>query len=277
MDIDFMKYLPLVAAILSASLGYMFGIRTKKNDRLFHFTQENLKEVFSPMYHEMKKIISDTVTPKDRELMLDTFFKRYASTDTSIYKLGSLELLDTFYELSNKYEQFKQSRDEGLWKDIWWEFENNLFYKVKEGFRNSTNLLYRDFNWQQYIQTKPYWLKFYFESMKFLYETVKGINVISALLVYFSGCFKLLGLGLFPNDFWLVSLMILGIGLLASLILIMPNIQYITLTSNSKDSFSRKVMKKRFPKILAKWDRLFIKKDYDTVPIMYEKKSFEER
>lgn len=276
MEIDIAEYLPVAAAMLSATLGYMFGIRTKKNDRLVQFTQENMKEVFSPMYHEMRRIISDSVKSRDREQLLDKFFEKYLANDTSIYKLGNLELVDTFYELSDSYGQFKQLRDEGPWKEIWWEFENNLFGKVEEGYRNSTNLLYRDFNWQQYIQTKPYWQKFYFESMKFLFETVKGINVISALLVYFSVFFKLLGLVLFPNDFWKFCLMILGMSLVTSLLLIMPNIQYITLTSNSKDSFSRKIMRKRFPKILAKWDRLFIKKDYKTVPKMYEKKLFEE-
>ncbi|MEK5255938.1 hypothetical protein NST74_20910 [Paenibacillus sp. FSL F4-0125] len=276
MEIDIVKYLPVATAILSVTLGYMFGIRTKKNDRLVQFTQENMKEVFSPMYHEMRKIISDSVKPRDREQLLDAFFEKYLANNTSIYKLGNLELVDTFYELSENYRQFKLLRDEGLWKEILWEFKNTLYYKVKEGYRNSTNLLYREFKWQQYIQTKPYWKRFYFESMKFLFETVKGINVISALLVYFSGFFKLLGRGLFPKDFWLFSLMLLGLSLFASLILIMPNIQYITLTSNSKDSFSRKVMKKHFPNILAKWDGLFLKKDYTTVPKMYEKRLFEE-
>ncbi|MFC9775961.1 hypothetical protein [Paenibacillus chitinolyticus] len=276
MDIDFTKYLPVAAAILSATLGYIFGIRTKKNDRLVQFTQENLKEVYSPMYHDMKKIIADSVKPKDRELMLDTFFERYIGNDTSIYKLGSLELLDTFYELNDRYGQFKLSRDEGLWKDIWWEFESNFFYKVKEGYRNSTDLLYRDFRWQQYVQTKPYWKKFYFESMKFLFETVKGINVISALLVYFSTCFKLLGLGLFPNDFWIFSLMILGLSILATLVLMLPNIQYISLTSNLKESFFRQVAKKMFPVLVVKWDNLFIKKDYEKVPKMYERRFYED-
>lgn len=75
MEIDIVKYLPVATAILSVTLGYMFGIRTKKNDRLVQFTQENMKEVFSPMYHEMRKIISDSVKPRDREQLLDAFLK----------------------------------------------------------------------------------------------------------------------------------------------------------------------------------------------------------
>ncbi|MFE5321620.1 hypothetical protein ACFQ88_23220 [Paenibacillus sp. NPDC056579] len=271
MEIDFAKYLPIVAAVLSATFGYIFGIRTKQNDRLIQYTQENLKEIYSPMYHEMKKIISDLINPKDRELMLDTFFERYIDTNSSIYKLGNLELLDIFYELSDRYAQFKLTRDECQWKEIWWEFENNLYYRVEEGYRNSTNLLYRDFKWQQYIQTKPYWMKAYFESMKFLFETAKGLSVISALLVYFSGCFKLIGLSLFPKDFWLFSIMIFGFSVLATVLLMLLNIQYITLSSNSKNSFIRQVAKKLFPKMLVKWNRLFIKKDYNKVPKMHEK------
>jgi len=276
MDMDFTKYLPVVAAVLSATLGYGFGVRTKKNDRLIQFTQENLKEVYSPMYHEMKKLVSDSLTYKFREELLDAFFKKYLSSDTSIYKLGNLELLDSFYELSNKYRQFKKIREEELWKEFWWEFENNLFYKVEEGYRNSTNLLYRDFKWQQYIQTKPYWMKAYFESMKFLFVTAKGLNAISFLLVYFSGCSELFGLGIFPEDFWKLSLFILGLSILATTLLLLPNAHYNSLSSNSKDSFIRLVMKKLFPKMLVKWDRLFIKKDYDKVPKMHEKQLFED-
>ncbi|WP_336772652.1 hypothetical protein [Paenibacillus sp. MMO-58] len=276
MDIDFTNYLPIAAAIISATLGYMFGIRTKKNDRLIQLTQENLKEVFSPMYHEMKKIFTDSLKPKDRELMLEKFFEKYIGEDTPVYKLGDLELLDTFYELNDKYEQFKLLRKEELWVEFWWEFEFKLRYKIKDGYRNSTNLLYRDFTWQQYIQAKPYWMKFYFESMKFLFDTTKGINVISIILVYFSGCFKIFDLGLFPKDFWIFSLMILGLSVTATFVLMMPNIQYITLSSNSKQSLLRQVIKKMIPKVLLKWDNLFIKRNYDNVPKMYEKKLFED-
>ncbi|GIO85073.1 hypothetical protein J25TS5_20050 [Paenibacillus faecis] len=277
MEIDITKYLPVAAAILSATLGYIFGIRTKKNERLVQFTQENVKEVFSPMYHEMKRIIENPLIPKNRELMLDTFFERYLVNNTPVYKLGNLELLDTFYELSEKYRHFKLSRDEDIWKEVWWDFENNLFCKVKEGYRNSTNLLYSEFTWEQYTQTKPYWMKFYLESMKFLFETAKGLNIVSLLLVYFSGCFKIFRLGLFPSDFWLFSLLILVLSIVVTLILIPFNMQYITLTSNSKQSFFRRVVKKAAPKILTKWDNFLINKDYNDVPKMYKKRFLEDK
>lgn len=275
MEIDFTKYFPLVGAILSATLGYMFGARTKKNERLIQFTQENLKEVFSPLYHEMKKILSVSVKPRERELLLDALFVKYLSIDTTIYKLGNLKLLDTFYELSDSYEKFKKNREEEQWKLFWYDFECILFYKVKEGYSNSTDLLYRDYNWQQYIQTKAYWKKFFYESMRFLYETAKGLNVVSLLLVYFSGCFKLIGLELFPKDFWVFSLMILGLSVMATTFLLLFNIQYITLSSNSKHSFIRQVMNKLFPNILVKWDGIFNgKRNFDRVPKMYDKRLF---
>ncbi|MEC0093216.1 hypothetical protein [Paenibacillus macquariensis] len=276
MEIDYIKYLPVIAAILSVVLGFMFGTRTKKNDRLMQYTEENLEKLFSPMYHEMLKIIS-CEKPKEREELIDVFFVKYLASDTPIYKIGSLELLDTFYELNDSYNKFKRERDEEIWDEFFYNFECVIFYKVNEGYRNSTNLLYRDFNWHQYIQTKPYWMKFYFESMKFLYETIKGVTVISLLLFYFSGCFSLFKIGLFPKDFWLLSLAFLGLSALTMLILLVPNAQYISLTSNSKQSFTRKVMRKHFPKLRANWDGLFrVKKDYDKVPKMYKKQLFKD-
>jgi len=276
MDIDFAKYLPIAPAILSATLGYMLGIRNKKNDRLIQFTQENLKDVFSPMYHELKHIITYSESSKNREMMIDNFFENYNTKNTNIYKLGNLELLDTFYELNDKYVQFKLLRDEELWKEIWWELENKFFYKIEDGYKNSTNLLYRDFRWQQYIQSKPYWMKFYFESMKFLFDTAKGINIICFLMFYFSGCFELLGQKLFPKDFWIFSLVILGLSLMTTLVLLMPNVQYLSMSSNSKQSFSRKVIKKIFPKLLDRWDNFVVgKRNFEKIPKMYEKKSLD--
>lgn len=275
MVIDLVKYLPVATAVLSASLGYIYGVRGKKNDRMIQFTQENLKEVYSPMYHELEQIFENITRPEDRERLLDSYFEKYTALDTSAYKLGSLELLDTLYELRDKYKDFKVIRDKAKWEEFWWELNHNLFFKVKEGYRSSIGLLYRDFKWQQYVQAKPYWMRFYLESMRFMFETVKGFNIISLILVYFSGSFELLGADLLPNDFWIFSLLILGMSVLATLVLILPNIQYLTLTSNPKDSFSRRVMRKLFPKLLVKWDNLFIgKKSYNDVPKMHEKRFF---
>ncbi|RJX39587.1 hypothetical protein D3P09_09230 [Paenibacillus pinisoli] len=275
MEIDFIKYLPVAAAVVSASLGYIYGIRSKKNDRLIQFTQENLKEIYSPMYHEMDKILDKTMSAENREKLLDLYFDKYTATDIPVYKLGSLELLDILYDLRDKYKNFKVVRDKEKWEDFWWDFKNNLYHKVKQGYRNSIGLLYRDFKWQQYVQSKPYWKRLYFESMRFLFETAKGSNVLAALLVYFSGSFALIGIDFFPDDFWKFCIMILGMSIVATIALMMPNIEYITLTSNSRNSFTRKVIKKHFPKILEKWDKFLVgKKNYDDVPIMHDKRFF---
>jgi len=270
-----MQYLPVATAVLSASLGYIYGIRGKKNDRMIQFTQENLKEVYSPMYHELEKLFENTIRPEDRERMLDAYFEKYTAFDTPAFKLGSLEILDTLYELRDKYKEFKAARDESKWEDFWWELKNNLFYKVKEGYRTSIRLLYRDFKWQQYTQSKSYWMKFYLELIRLLFETAKGVNIISLILVYFSVSFELLGADLLPNDFWLFSLLTLGMSVVATSFLMILNVQYISLTSNPKDSFSRQFLRRKFPRILEKWDSLFIgKKSYDDVPKMHEKRFF---
>ena len=269
MDIDFVKYLPIITAIISVVLGYIFGSRAKKNERLLQYTEENLRQVFSPMYHEILKITANQESKK-REILIDALFAKYLANETPIYKIGNLELLDIFYELSERYNTFKLERSEQLWNEFWYDFINILFYKVNQGYRNSTKLLYQDFIWQQFIQSKPYWMKFYFESMKFLYETFKGINIACLLLFYFSASFTLFGLGLFPGDFWKLCLVLLGLSISTTLLLIPLNAQYIDLTSNTKDNFYRRFMKKRLPNFYAKLNNIFIsKKNYDNIPEMY--------
>jgi hypothetical protein len=276
MNINLTTYLPLMSAILSLTLGYFFGIRTKKNDRLFQYTQENIKEVLSPMYHEMLVIIEEGLVPKDRENLIFAFFKTHQSSNTLIYKFGNMDLFEAFYDLSIRYREFKQTRNESLWKEFWHEFENTFFYKLKKEYIKSTSLIFHEFKWQQYIQTKPYWLKSYYEVMKFLFETMQGIIVISLLFVYFSGLFKLFGLGLFPKDFFTFSCIILGLSVIVTLILIMPNFTYIDLKSNSKQSFFRNTLKKLLPKLSDKWDKFLVgKKNFDKVPKMYEKKNID--
>lgn len=229
------------------------------------------------MYHEIKDMLGDSISPKSRELALDKFFQKYNSVDISIFKLGNMNLLNTFYELKDQYKLFKQLRDDKLWKELWWEFEKGFFCKLEETYWNSIALLYREFNWQQYIQTKPYWMRFYFETMKFLFETFKGLSIISLILFYFSGCFKLIGLKLLPSDFWLISLIILGFSSITTALLTMPNAQYIELTSNSKKSFFRNIIKNKLPKLYTRWDGFLVsKKNIDKMPAMYRKQFFED-
>ncbi|WP_405114235.1 hypothetical protein MHH28_09445 [Paenibacillus sp. FSL K6-1217] len=275
MEFDFIKYLPVIAAIFSAVLGYLFGVRSKTNERLIRYTEENLKEVFSPIYHDFLKINSEQRS-REKEELIDSFFMNYLERDTLIYKIGNLELLNTFYGLNEKYNIFKKERSELLWEEFYKDFYFKFFLKLKEKYENSTILLYRDFNWQQYTQSKPYWLKFYFEIINFLFETFKGIVWISIFLTYFSGASNLIGKDLFPKDFWMLSLFILGSSALVTLVLLFLNIQYLILTSTSQQSLIRKIMKKHAPIIFRKWDGFLSVDNNINIPKMYKKQLFED-
>ncbi|MEK3836544.1 hypothetical protein [Paenibacillus sp. FSL R7-0128] len=275
MEFDFTKYIPVITAIFSAVLGYLFGVRSKTNDRLIRYTEENLKEVFSPIYHDFLKINSEHRS-REREKLIDSFFMNYLARDTMIYKIGNLELLNTFYDLNEKFTLFKKERSELLWEEFYKEFYFKFFLKLKENYENSTILLYRDFNWQQYTQSKPYWMKFYFEIINFLFETFKGIVWISIFLTYFSGASNLIGKDLFPKDFWMLSLFILGSSVLVTLVLLFLNIQYLILTSTSQQSLTRKIMKKHVPKVLRKWDDFLSVDNNINIPKMYKKQLFED-
>jgi hypothetical protein len=274
-----LSYLPLVTAILSALLGYFFGQRTKKTERVIQYSQDNIKEIYSPMYHQLLEIFNEYLTSIERENLLDIFFKKHLAPDTTIFKLGNVELLDVFYELSQKYSKFKSIRDNSIWKDFWLALENDLYLKVKEEYRSLNSLVYHEFKWQQHILNKPYWLKSYFELMKFLFETSKGTVVALTLMVYISGFLKLFGNDLLPADFFKLSFMFLGMSLTIMISLVVPNIPYISLSTGSKkNSFGRLILKKMVPKLLDWWDKLFLLKhtnDYRKVPKMYDKNNIE--
>lgn len=273
---DFGKYLPLIAAVIAATLSYILGGRSRKNDVILQSTKENLKDIISPMYNEIELRVKSIGNAKEREKLLDDFFERYTTNDTVIYKLGSLRLIDEFYDLYKKYKEFKGARSEKAWKEFWWEFDNIFFPKLKDNYRNSINLIYRDFNWQQYILTKSYWKRFYHEVMKFLLDTMKGVNIVSILSLYFSVIFKIAGLKFFPDDLWKLSIMLLLLSLALTGLLILFNIQYLAMSSISKQSFERKIVRKIAPNLLDKWDNMFLKKDYESIPKMYDKKTIEE-
>ncbi|WP_438431373.1 hypothetical protein [Gorillibacterium sp. sgz500922] len=287
MEIDFSKYLPLGTAIISASIVYWYSMRSKKGDRLIQFTQDNLREIYSPIYHEMKKIINKSICPKDRERMLDSFFDKYSNINTSIYKLGNIELLNSFYDLQEKFAMFKPSRDLELWRNFWWEFENLFFYKISQGYKNSIALLYREFNWQQHLQISPYWKKIYLELVKFLFDTAKGSNVALLFIEYLIISSNIFAINLFPRDSWKVNLKILGLSVLFTLILKFANLDYSNFTSNPQKGVISKSFEKYFPRVSKWWKNMFItKRSYNKVPEMdttlihkedYEIRSFSNR
>lgn len=270
------NYIPVIAACVAAILGYFFGQRTKKHDRVIQFSLDSVKEIYSPMYHELKDITHSSLPPKERELKIDAFFLKHLSSNTQIYKLGNVEIFDLFYELSNKYMAFKESRDENIWRDFWVSFENEFYFRIKDEYDNLTNLIYHEFKWQQFILNKPYWLKSYYEVMRFLLETFKGILVVLALIAYFTGAFELFKIGLFPKDTFKLCTLLFFMSSVIFTILVMLNLQYINLSAKKrKNSFSRNFMKKFLPRFLTWWDNFLMQKgnnDLSKVPKMFDKK-----
>ncbi|MFS0840374.1 hypothetical protein [Paenibacillus sp. 1P03SA] len=269
MEINYSTYLPFAVAVVSATLGYFFGSRTKKNDRIILYTQENLKDVVSPFYHEMIRIMNRSLQPKQREDLLDNFFEMYMSNNTFVYKLGNLNVLDSFYDLNLKYLEFKQNRDVTKWNEFWHSLEENFFNTIKKEYRGSISLVYHQFKWQQYIHVQTYWKRIYFELVKFLYDTAIGMIAVSLILIYFSGLFKFFGLGVFAKEFLVDSLLFFGFSVVLAAFLTIINTQYSNMSSNTKqiDWLDKKLSK------ILNWRKFSVeKKDFSDVPNMYEKK-----
>ncbi|MBP1996062.1 hypothetical protein [Paenibacillus eucommiae] len=126
------NYVPLLAAIVSMTLAYYYGQRTKIKDRVIDYSKENVKDIWSPLYHELRAIFIQTLPEekKQREDLLDSFFSKYLSSNTQIYKLDDEELLETFYDLSDKYRGFKNTRDNKLWEEFMHSFKNDFYRKL---------------------------------------------------------------------------------------------------------------------------------------------------
>lgn len=143
---------PLVATILGGSIGYIYGQRTKKQERFFNQTYESISQICSPIYHEIKKIKFETSIEK-LELALQEFFNKYSNIQTNLFKIANLEIINEFYNLEKYYITYTNESTDENWTVFWYNFEE--FYKlIEKDYFTNLKTLYGEYQWNRAINQK---------------------------------------------------------------------------------------------------------------------------
>lgn len=184
MDAKLIKdYLPLAIAVLTFFLGYIVSLRYKKIDRFYFQTQENLKEICSPMYHEIRDVCRAR-TPEDRDKLLDAFFQKYSSNDSGVYKIGNNFLLEWYYMMEDNFFNYKSNQTEKNWEVFWLSFYR-FHIMLKNEFWSNFRILYYEFRWLRNIWgTNNYLFRFIKETTRFIIDTLNFL--IGVILIIFS-------------------------------------------------------------------------------------------
>lgn len=91
-------YIPVILAILTPILTYLIGVRKGNNEKFDLQLENNLKDVISPMLHEIKAITRQQEESNERNKLLKKFLKsmelviaNYTKCQTSIYVINIMK------------------------------------------------------------------------------------------------------------------------------------------------------------------------------------------
>ncbi|MFD2368879.1 hypothetical protein ACFSO0_02515 [Brevibacillus sp. GCM10020057] len=273
--VEMQPYLPIVLSFVTATLGYIVGIRTKKFERLYSHAQENLKDICSPMFHELKKIKREE-SSEQREELLKSFFEKYTDSTSNVFKLANRFMLSWFYEMEEEFIGFLKDRETEKWKSFWYKFEG--FYTMLENeYYANYDLVYRDFRWMRSIWKGNSLLRIVQEMIRFLYEISVFIVIVSAFILYFTIYDLFVDTDLIPNGSIQIAIMVTLFSIVIWALMSIIASHYLSMTKlDSKKSVIGKFFLKRFPKVFSFYDKWLGNqpkwvKEKIKVPEMYQK------
>ncbi|KMN72592.1 hypothetical protein VK96_05975 [Bacillus cereus] len=268
---EYLPYLPLVIAIIAASLGYVTGQRSGKINRFFQQVDINLKEVCGPMHFSLKRVFEIEDAQK-REEYTDQFFEEFSTLNPNLYKLGNKFIIDWFIETENLYNKFKKSRELGDWEEYWKQLYG---LKVMLGYEYEKNFdsLYGEYRWFQRTLTANIFVRIWHELIYILFQAIQFVVFVAMLFVYLS-IWDYLFIGQFPKGMISVSILILvcTIMLYGLLMIIGANISGLR---KQRNSFARKLGKRYAPNLIDFWDKKVIRSNKNVeIPEMYKQRKY---
>jgi hypothetical protein len=267
-----LPYLPIIIAILAASLGYISGQRSGKITRFLLQVDINLKEICGPLNFKLDRIF-DTKDPALRESQIDDFFKEFSSLNPSLYKLGNKYIIHWHLKCEKLYLNFKINRSEKDWGQFWRQLEL-LKNMVNEEYWKNFDSLYGEYRWFQSTLTSNIFLRISKEVLHFLFQTFHFTTLASMFFVFYS-IWDYYLIRYLPSGTVLLSVLILCLSIMVYgfLMLLGANIAGLR---NQRESFIRKVLENRFPKVVAFWeDRILTGSSKKEIPEMYKQRKFD--
>ncbi|PEQ67260.1 hypothetical protein [Bacillus cereus] len=268
---EYLPYLPLVIAIIAASLGYVTGQRSGKINRFFQQVDINLKEVCGPMNFSLKRVFEIEDAQK-REEYTDQFFEEFSTLNPNLYKLGNKFIIDWFIETENLYNKFKKSRELGDWEEYWKQLYG-LKVMLDHKYEKNFDSLYGEYRWFQRTLTSNIFVRIWHELIYILLQANQFIVLAAMLFVYLS-IWDYLFIGQFPKGMISVSILILvcTIMLYGLLMIIGANISGLR---KQRNSFARKLGKRYAPNLIDFWDKKVIRSNKNVeIPEMYKQRKY---
>jgi hypothetical protein len=265
----YLPYLPVVIAILAASLGYISGQRSGKINRFLLQVDTNLKEVCGPLNFTLKRIF-DTNDPALREGLIDEFFSEFNSLNPLLYKLGNKFIIRWHLKCEKLYQTFKRSRDVKDWEEFWIQLEslNNM---INEEYWMNFDSLYGEYRWFQSTLTSNIFIRITKEILHFLFQTFHFTTLASLFFVFYS-IWDYFAIKYLPSGTVLLSVLVLTFSIMiyGFLMIIGASIAGIR---NQRESLIRKILEKHSPKVVAFWeDRILPGNNKKEIPEMYKQR-----
>lgn len=181
---DSMIYFQLISAIVAAAVGYILGQRSKKIDQFYNQLSESLNEICSPMFFDLKDVIS-SIEKNDFENKITLFFQKYSSSNAQIHKLGKVSIIEKFLEFEANYLIYKKIKTNDIEKTL----KNDLvdFYKlIKKEYWEVIELLYEKYIWQQKNMRRNVFTRGILEFIRIFNELTKSLMALSCFVFLYS-------------------------------------------------------------------------------------------
>ncbi|WRU97852.1 hypothetical protein RYX51_22515 (plasmid) [Priestia filamentosa] len=142
------EYLPLLIAITSASLAYLYARRNNNFANFYNQSKESLEDLLGPMYFRLKHIMS-IEDLYEKEARLEEWFNDYNPSKVPIHKLGSQLLIKKFLILQEMFPNLGKKRLE-IEEEFYKELES-VYKNLEKRYWSVFNSLYKDYNWYNRI------------------------------------------------------------------------------------------------------------------------------
>ncbi|TYR72710.1 hypothetical protein FZC79_22045 [Rossellomorea vietnamensis] len=268
---EYLPYLPVVIAILAASLGYISGQRSGKINRFLLQVDTNLKEVCGPLNFTLQHI-SETNDPALREGLIDDFFREFNSLNPTLYKLGNKFIIRWHFKCEKLYQTFKISRDVKDWEEFWRQLES-LRIMVDEEYWKNFDSLYGEYRWFQSTLTSNIFIKICKEVLHFLFQAIHFTTLASLIFVFYS-IWDYFLIKYFPSGTILLSVLVLTLSIMIYGFLMIIGASIAGLR-NQRESLIKKVLEKRSPKIIDFWEDRVLRSSKKEIPEMYKQRNIE--
>lgn len=240
---------------------------------------ENLKDICSPMFHELRKI-KQTDDPEKREAMLRIFFEKHTDSNSNVYKLANRFIIDSFYEMEQEFNKFLKTRSQKDWTEFWYNFVS-FYIMVEEEYFSNYDFIYREFGWLRSLWKGNFFLRIVQEFIKLLYTTSSFLVIVCVFLVYLTVYDYFVGTNYAPEGSIKLAVIITFSSIMIWGLTLAMASHYLAMTKNKrKKGYLRKFCEKYSPKIVSFWDNWLGHqpkwiKDKITVPEMYQKQQNE--